>query len=92
MTHSELVCAVSRAAGVDPATGAQVISALTNHVQQEVAQGRKVQLNGLFVAEQVQRAERTGRNPRTGEPIVIPSHPSVRLTASAVLKRAACGR
>ena len=43
---------------------------------------------GLFSAERVKRAERTGRNPRTGETIKIPASYGVRISAGSLLKKA----
>ena len=45
-------------------------------------------LTGLFSAERVKRAERTGRNPRTGETIKIPASYGVRISAGSLLKKA----
>ena len=43
---------------------------------------------GLFSAERVKRAARTGRNPRTGEIIEIPATYGVRISAGSLLKKA----
>ena len=44
--------------------------------------------SGLFSAERVKRAARTGRNPRTGETIEIPATYGVRISAGSLLKKA----
>ena len=51
-----------------------------------IQQGLK--LTGLFSAERVKRAARTGRNPRTGETIEIPATYGVRISAGSLLKKA----
>jgi DNA-binding protein HU-beta len=40
-------------------------------IQRAVAQGEKVALTGFGVFEKVERAARTGRNPRTGETVKV---------------------
>ncbi len=50
--------------------------------------GEGLKLTGLFSAERVKRAARTGRNPRTGETIEIPATYGVRISAGSLLKKA----
>ena len=50
--------------------------------------GEGLKLTGLFSAERVKRAARTGRNPRTGEQIDIPASYGVRISAGSLLKKA----
>ena len=47
-----------------------------------------MKITGLFSAERVERAARTGRNPRTGEEIQIPAGFGVKLSAGSTLKKA----
>ena len=53
-----------------------------------VQSGEGLKLTGLFSAERVKRAARTGRNPRTGETIEIPATYGVRISAGSLLKKA----
>ena len=55
-----------------------VIDAMIEHVTQDLNAGSKVQLTGFGTFERVDRAARTGRNPRTGD--------SVRIESTAVPK------
>ena len=50
--------------------------------------GDKVQLTGFGSFEVKERAERTGRNPKTNEPIVIPAGKMPVFKAGKVLKDA----
>ena len=52
----------------------------------EVAKGDKVTLVGFGSWEPRKRAARTGRNPQTGEAIVIPAHTAVTFKAGKGLK------
>lgn len=44
----------------------------TDIVADELKKGEKIQLVGFGTFEVSERAERTGRNPQTGEEMVIP--------------------
>ena len=64
-----------------------------HHTSQDVfveamKSGEGLKLTGLFSAERVKRAARTGRNPRTGETINIPASYGVRISAGSLLKKA----
>lgn len=56
----------------------EAVEAVVDVVIREVAAGEKVSITGFGTFERVQRAARTGRNPRTGE--------AVRIEATAVPK------
>jgi len=47
-----------------------------------------VKITGLMGIERVERAARTGRNPRTGEEIQIPAGYGVKVTVGSSLKKA----
>ncbi len=57
-------------------------------VHEAMKSGEGLKLTGLFSAERVKRAARTGRNPRTGETIEIPATYGVRISAGSLLKKA----
>lgn len=50
-----------------------VVTAVLDVIMEEVASGGKVTLVGFGVFEPRNRAERTGRNPQTGDPVKIPA-------------------
>lgn len=54
----------------------------------ELVNGREVAIDKFGVFKVVDKVERKGRNPRTGEEITIPAHKSVTLSASKTLKAA----
>ena len=76
---------VSKIAQKSNLTKAQAEAAV-NAFQDVFVEGLK--LTGLFSAERVKRAARTGRNPRTGETIEIPATYGVRISAGSLLKKA----
>ena len=64
----------------------EVVSGLFDVINEEVVKGEKVSINGFGSFEQVTRGERKGRNPKTGESIVIPAKKSPKFTASKSFK------
>lgn len=63
-----------------------VVTGLFDVITEEVGKGEKVSIHGFGSFEQVIRGERKGRNPKTGESIVIPAKKSPKFTASKSLK------
>lgn len=91
MNKSELASAVADKAGVSSSSAAEVISALQAVLSDAVAKGEKVSVPGFFSLERVERAERKGRNPQSGEEMTIPGGYAAKLTAGSALKAAAKG-
>ncbi|MFP5219414.1 MAG: HU family DNA-binding protein [Actinomycetes bacterium] len=54
--------------------------------------GRPDGAPGLLTAERVERAERQGRNPQTGEPLTIAASAGVKLSPVSSLKNLVRGR
>ena len=72
MNQAELVAAIAEKAGLSKKDSERALDAAVETVADTLASGDKVQLVGFGVFEVKTRAERTGRNPRTKESIVIP--------------------
>ena len=89
LNKSELVSAIAGKAGLTKAQAEDALNALQEVLVESLASGEGVKVTGLFAVERVERAARTGRNPRTGEEIQIPAGYGVKLTAGSVLKKAA---
>ncbi len=86
MNRSELVAAVAESSGQARAVVDEVLGVLGQVVGEALVAGEKVTLPGLLTAERVERAERQGRNPQTGEPMTIPASSGVKLTPVSALK------
>ena len=94
MNRSELVYEISKRTATTPNDVNDVngvLDALGDLMRECAADGSKLPIAGLLTLERVERAARTGRNPRTGEAIEIPAQPSVKLTPGSTLKAAAKG-
>ena len=70
MNKTELIAAVAEKAGLTKKDVEKAVAALLETVKGEVAKKGKVQLIGFGTFE---ARTRTGKNPRTNEPIKIPA-------------------
>lgn len=71
MNKTELIAAVAEKAELTKKYSEKAVGALIDAVIEAVAAGDKVQVVGFGTFELRERAERMGRNPRTGEEMVI---------------------
>ena len=88
MNKGELIAGMAEESGVSNADTEQVLNAFFSTVQETLKQNDKVQIPGFGSFEVKERAERTGRNPKTNEPIVIPAGKMPVFKAGKVLKDA----
>lgn len=72
MVKKEIVSKVAEETGYSHKTVNEVIDSLLNNITSEISNGNKVQFVGFGVFEPKERAARTGRNPKTNQPIQIP--------------------
>ncbi len=86
MNKSELVSAVADKSGQPKNAVEEVLGALGDVIGDAVVSGDKVTVPGLLTAEKVDRAERQGRNPQTGESMTIAASSGVKLSAVTALK------
>jgi DNA-binding protein HU-beta len=70
LNKSEFIEALSGRLG-DSKTSAAALDAVVGEIERCVSSGDKVNITGFGVFERRERAARTGRNPRTGEPIRV---------------------
>lgn len=71
MNKAELVAAMADRAGISKNDAEKALNAFVEVVGGELGKGGKVQLIGFGTFETVERAERTGKNPQTGEELKI---------------------
>ena len=85
MNKADLIEALAPRLGGRAAASAAV-EAMVDVVLREVASGGSVAITGFGTFERVQRAPRTGRNPRTGEPVPIAGTTSPRFRPGSYFK------
>lgn len=73
MNKSELIEAIAQEADISKAAAQKALDATTNAVTTALKQGDTVTLVGFGTFYVGERAERQGRNPKTGEPLTIAS-------------------
>lgn len=88
MNKTELIRAVSQKADISKIKMGFVVDAITDAVTQALAAGDDVSLVGFGSFEVRSRAERQGRNPKTGDEITIPAARVPAFRAGKALKEA----
>ena len=69
---SDLVSKIAQKSNLTKAQAEAAVNAFQDVFVEAMQSGEGLKLTGLFSAERVKRAARTGRNPRTGESVHIP--------------------
>ena len=88
INRTELIAKVAEKAGLSKTDADKALAALQEVLVDSLGKGEAVKITGLMGVERVERAARTGRNPRTGEEIQIPAGYGVKLTVGSALKKA----
>ena len=86
MNKAELIDRVAGAVEVEKNKAEAVLDAFFNTITTSVKRGDKVAWPGFGSFSMSQRAARTGRNPRTGQPVAIKASKAMKFTASSTLK------
>ncbi|CAH0312986.1 HU family DNA-binding protein [Priestia megaterium] len=73
MKKAELIDAVATKAELTKQDSKKAVDALFETISNTLANEEKIQLIGFGTFEVRERAERTGRNPQTGEEMTIPA-------------------
>ncbi len=88
MNKSEVIQDVAGAAGVGRQDAEKVIDAFFDTVRAAVGKGERVAWPSFGSFSATERKARTGRNPRTGDPVPIAASRAVKFSASTALKSA----
>lgn len=86
MNKTELIVAVAAKTELTKKDTEKVLKAFTDVVADELKKGGKVQLVGFGTFEVSERAAREGRNPATGESMVIKASKAPKFKAGKALK------
>lgn len=92
MNRAQLVAEIARQTRQPRAVVEEVVAALCTEVPARVAAGETVSLVGFAKFVPVDRPARPGRNPATGETIVVPAARAVRVVVSKNFKDTVAGR
>lgn len=86
MTKSEIMEIVHERTGFSKKRSAEVVSLVLDIVAEAVENGEKVKISGFGNFEVRRKKERSGRNPKTGEEVVIPERHVLAFKPSPLLK------
>ena len=86
MNKAELIAAMSEKAELSRKDAEKALKAFTDVVAEELKKGEKIQMVGFGTFEVSERAARTGRNPQSGEEMVIPASKAPKFKAGKALK------
>lgn len=88
MNKTDLINAMAAEAGLSKSDTTKVLTAFENIVADSLKRGEDVLLVGFGTFTVVERAERQGRNPATGETITIPAARQAKFKAGKPLRDA----
>jgi len=88
MTKQELVSEVASRAGMKKSDVVKIIDSLVEVLRTQLAEGKKVRINGLGIFNVVKRNKKTVRNPQTGKKMTVPEKNVVKFKAAKVLNEA----
>ncbi|QEY23540.1 HU family DNA-binding protein [Neisseria animalis] len=88
MNKTELIAAIAEQSGLTKADATRALQAFECAVIGELAGGGEVALTGFGTFRAVKVEARNGRNPKTGEAILLPAHTAPKFKAGKALKDA----
>ena len=92
MTKSDLVEAVGRRMGFSRKRCANVVDLILEIMKERFERGEQVKLSGFGSFEVREKVPRRGRNPQTGEKIILPARRVLTFRASQLLRARLNGR
>lgn len=88
MNKTELIAAVAEKSALSKKDAEKAVAAVFGSIEDALKAGDKVQLIGFGTFEVRERAEKQGRNPRTGETMTFPAAKTPAFKAGKALKDA----
>lgn len=88
----DLIAKVAAESGLNKTQSAKAIDAMVRAIQGTLARGESVALSGFGTWRVVPTAQRRGRNPATGKPMMIPAGKRVGFSAGSRLSAAVKGK
>lgn len=86
MTKADLIDSLAAKADLPRPRAEELVNFFLDDVTAALKRGEKVNISGFGTFTVSDRKARTGRNPKTGEPIEIPASRSAKFRAGKVLK------
>lgn len=86
MNKAELIEQIAESSGVTKVTAKKALDSFLTNMGKAMQQGERVIVSGFGSFHISERAEKTGRNPQTGETISIPAHRVVKFRPGKKLR------
>lgn len=87
MTKKDIVEIVAKKAHLTKKAAGESIDAFLDEIIRQINKGEKVVLSGFGTFKVTKVKDKKGRNPQTGEDLIIKSHRVVRFIVGKTLKR-----
>jgi len=91
MTKAEIVEIVHERVGLSKKESGRLMDAVLEEIRSRLAQGEDVKISGFGHFRVRSKHPRRGRNPKTGEEVIISSRRVVTFRASRILKKKILG-
>ena len=88
MNKGDLIDAIAEESGLTKKDSKEALEAIIKIVGETLKKGDKLTLTGFASFSVVQRAARTGRNPKTGKEIKIPAKKAIKFSEGSELSEA----
>lgn len=88
MNKAELAAAIAERTNLKKKDADAAVAAFTEVVIEELQKGEKVAISGFGVFETIERKEREGRNPKSGETLTIEASKAPKFRPGKNLKEA----
>ena len=88
VTKADLISIISSNTGLSAKESKNSLDAVLTAIKESLVQGKKVQLTGFGTFKVSPRGAHNGRNPQTGEPLVVPACNQPTFSAGSDLKEA----
>jgi DNA-binding protein HU-beta len=86
MTKKELIVKITKETELSQQAVSSVVESMIEQIRSLLSRGDRITLSGFGTFLTRDRAQREGRNPQTGESMIIPAHRVIKFTASKKLK------
>ena len=74
MNKAKLIADIAESAEMTKVAAGKALDRVLAHMADAMERGERVTLSGFGSFRVVERAEQKGRNPQTGQPLMIPAH------------------
>ena len=91
MNKDDLIKAMSQKMEDNKNVAEKALAAFMDVIKDEMIKGNKIHLVGFGTFEVTERAEHMGRNPKTGESLLIEASKAPKFKAASALKKAVNG-